>query len=277
MSKITKWIYPTTIDEALILLSENDTEIIAGGTHIATQKHKSPIKMVDITRIPLNYIKKEKNSLRIGSTTTITEIIESPLCLEVGKGILTKACQLIADTPLRNKITLGGNIARKIPWVGLPVVLLVLDAEIMVIEKGKEEKRISARNFFEMKKLQRGKLIKEVIFPINSALFTRYEKFCLTKADYAWLTLAFSSNIELGIIKDVKFAVSRITNIQRITSVEEALIGKKVNTIDTQQLINLLRANLSIVADFRSSKEYRTTILEVFLKRFINEMKEETT
>jgi len=276
MSRITKWFYPTTIDETLAFLTEKNNEIIAGGTHIATQRHQSPVQMVDITRIPLKYIKKEKNSLRIGSITTITEIIESPLCLEVGKGILTKACQLIADNPLRNKITLGGNIARRIPWVGLPVVLLVLDAHIVMIEKGNKEEKIPAKTFFEMEKLQKGKLIKEVVFPLNSVSFTRYEKFCLTTADYTWLTLAFAANIYLGVIKDIKFAVSRITKFQRVTAVEEALLGKNVNTIDNQQIIDLLKSNISIVADFRSSKEFRATILEVFLGRFINEMKEET-
>ena len=276
MPKITKWFYPTTIDETLTLLSDNKTEIIAGGTHIATQRYQSATKMVDITRIPLNYLKKEKNSLRIGSITTISDMVESPLTLEVGNGILTKACKLIADNPLRNRITLGGNIARKLPWAGLPVVLLVLDAEIVIIEKEKSEEKIPARIFFEKEKLNKGKLIKEVIFPIKSSLFTHYEKFRLTTSDYTWLTFAFSAYIDSGIIKDVKFALSRITKLQRVTAVEEALLGKRIDKIDIQHVISVLRSNISIIADFRSSKEYRTELLEVLLKRTINVMKEET-
>ena len=108
MNTIRNYYYPASIKEALSLLANDNTEIIAGGTHITTSTQIKP-RLVDITRLKMNYITEEEQEIIIGSTTTITEILESPLTTEIGNGILTKACSLIGDTPLRNTITLGGS------------------------------------------------------------------------------------------------------------------------------------------------------------------------
>ena len=147
-----EYFYPSNLEEALNLLSKESTEIIAGGTHLATSKNRAKSNFVDITRLGLNYIQKDQQLVRVGSTTTITEMIESPIISEIGNGILTKACQLIADTPLRNVITIGGNIAGTYPWVGLPVVLLVLDAEVE-IKSLENTKKVSANDYYRGEKL----------------------------------------------------------------------------------------------------------------------------
>jgi len=78
MKQLQEFIYPNSIEEALSFLDES-TEIIAGGTHITVSKNQSFKRLVDITRIGLNYIKKEDHQVRIGSTTTVTEMIESSI------------------------------------------------------------------------------------------------------------------------------------------------------------------------------------------------------
>ncbi len=274
MKQLQEFIYPNSIEEALSFLDES-TEIIAGGTHITVSKNQSFKRLVDITRIGLNYIKKEDHQVRIGSTTTVTEMIESSIVRKIGNGILTKACQLIADTPLRNIITLGGNIARYYPWAGLPVVLLVIDAEIIIVDKEGLEQTISATKYFKNAKVKTGEIIKEVVFPVQSDWFYRYEKFALTTVDYSWLTMAFGAKNEGGSIVDPHIAVSRITKVTRVSEVEKLLEGKELSKLNINEVIQTLRTSVNVVSDYRSSKEYREHLLGILFKRMLNEMKEE--
>ena len=268
-----EYYYPSSLEEALNLLTKESTEIIAGGTHLATSKNGAISNFVDITRLGLGYIKKDQQIVRVGSTTTITELIESPIISEVGNGILTKACQLIADTPLRNVITLGGNIARTYPWVGLPVVLLVLDAEIE-IKSLEDTKKVPANEYYKGGKLKKGAIITEIAFPIRNDYFCRYEKFALTTVDYSWLTMAFTARNENGKIVDPHLAVSRITKAQRVTSVEEFLERKSLTNLDIETAVVTLRKSVKIVADYRSSKIYREHLLGVLFRRMLEEMRE---
>lgn len=266
-----EYCFPSSLEEALNLLTNESTEIIAGGTHLTTTKNRAISSLVDITRLGLSYIEKDQQFARVGSTTTITELIESPIIGEIGNGILTKACQHIGDTPLRNVITLGGNIAGIYPWVGLPVVLLVLDAEIIIKTQGATRK-VPANDYFKGGKLQKGAIITEITFPFRDDYFCRYEKFSLTSVDYSWLTMAFAAKNENGRIVDPHIAVSRITKAQRVTQVEEFLEGKLLTNLDTDTAISTLRKSIKIVADYRSSKIYREHLLGVLFQRILNEM-----
>ena len=274
MKQLQEYIYPSSIEEALSFLDES-TEIIAGGTHITVSRNQAFKRLVDISRIGLNYIKKEDHQVRIGSATTVTEMIESLFVREIGDGVLTKACQLIGDTPLRNVITLGGNIARYYPWAGLPVVLLVVDAKIVIVDQEGTEKIISATEYFKKAKVNQGEIIKEVIFPLKSDWFCRYEKFALTTVDYSWLTMAFAAKNEGGSIIDPKIAVSRITKVTRVSEVEKLLEGKKLSKLNIDEVIQTLQTSVNVVSDYRSSKEYRKHLLGILFKRMLNEMKEE--
>lgn len=267
-----EYYYPSNLEEALNLLSKESTEIIAGGTHLTTSKNRAKSNFVDITRLGLNFIEKDQQSVRVGSTTTITEMIESPIINEIGNGILLKACQLIADTPLRNVITLGGNIAGTYPWVGLPVVLLVLDAEIE-IKSLEGTTKILANDYYKNGHIQKGEIITEVTFPFRNDYYCRYEKFALTSVDYSWLTMAFSAKKSDGKIIDPHLAVSRITKPQRVSQVEQYLEGKSLSNLDIKTVIPTLKNSIKIVADYRSSHIYREHLLGVLFRRLLEEMR----
>ncbi|MHA1214231.1 MAG: FAD binding domain-containing protein [Candidatus Hodarchaeales archaeon] len=274
MENIKEYIYPSTIEEALSLIKEDDTTVIAGGTYLATTHHQSVVRLVDITRLPLNYIKKDENFVTVGATATITEMHESSEVQSIGNGLLAKACRLIGDTPLRNQITLGGNIAKKIPWAGLPVVLLVSEAEIVISSKSGDTV-IPSTTFFCDYKLQHDQLIKEVKFPVLKDWFCRYEKFALSTVDYTWLTLALAAKINNKVIEHIRIASSRATKMKRLEPIEKLIEGKKLTEIDFKKLESTINESINIVSDFRSSKEYRKHLLFVLIKRMLQELQEE--
>ncbi|MFX0085888.1 MAG: FAD binding domain-containing protein [Candidatus Hodarchaeota archaeon] len=273
MHTIKEFIYPSNIKNALMYLSDESTGIIAGGTHINTSSQKYT-RFVDITRLNLKYIKEKGNKIIIGSTTTISEMLESPLVQKVGNGLLTKACNLIGDTPLRNVITLGGNIALSLPWAGLPAALLVLDAEIVIMDNPESSKTIVAEEYFKLGKVNQGEIIKEVIFPIRKDWFSRYEKFALTKVDYTWLTLAFSVKLNQGVVEKSRIAISRISKHSRLPEVEEMMLGIQIDILEIEKLVAKIKNSINIVSDYRSSKSYRKHLLGILFKGILTDMKE---
>ncbi len=277
MKNVTEFMYPSNVSEALSLYTEQENcAYIAGGTHISAENRNNTIRLVDITRIGLNEIIDGDERIQVGATATITDMYCSPVVKKVGNGVLKKACQLIADTPLRNAITLGGNIARLYTWAGLPVVLLTLDAEVEIMNPQGETTMVPATDHFTNGGVKGGDLILKVHFPQKKSWIHFYEKFCLTTVDYSWLTMAFAAEVKDGKISDARLAVSRITKVKRVTEVENAIIGQKVANLEFNNLISVLKSSVNIVKDYRVSKEYRKQLLGVLFKRMLQQLQEES-
>ncbi|MHA1975723.1 MAG: FAD binding domain-containing protein [Candidatus Hodarchaeales archaeon] len=276
MKNVTEYMYPSDVSEALSLYTNRTpSAYIAGGTHLAVGDKNNLIRLIDITRLGLNEIVDGDENIEVGATTTITDMYSSPIVKKVGNGVLKKACQLIGDTPLRNAITLGGNIARLYAWAGLPVVLLTLDAEVEITNPQGEVYTLPAEEHFAKNGVKGGDLILKVRFPNKKNWFHACEKFCLTTVDYTWLTMAFAAEVKDGQITDARVAVSRITKATRVTPVEKLLIGQKVSELKINDLISLLQSSVNIVADYRVSKEYRNQLLGVLFKRMLLKLQEE--
>lgn len=276
MKNLTEYLYPTNVKNALSLYTKDiRCAYIAGGTFVIGDKNNTQ-RLIDITKLGLNKIKEREAEIEIGATITISDLFYSSIVEKIGNGVLTKACKLIADTPLRNMITIGGNIARLIPWAGLPTVLLTLNASIEIINKKGEDYILTADKYFANGGVNKGELITKVIVPKSSDWTHFYEKFALTTVDYTWLTMAFSVKVVDEIIEDARLAVSRITKVMRINSVEKELIGQHVSKLKIDELISALRSSINIVADYRVSKEYRKHLLGVMFKRMLQKLQEET-
>ena len=103
MKNLTEYLYPSDLNQALALLSEEkNSEFIAGGTAGVRDNVK---RLVDIMQLGLNEILESGSAITIGSTSTITGVYKSTLVEKIGDGVLKKACQLCADTPLRNGLS----------------------------------------------------------------------------------------------------------------------------------------------------------------------------
>ena len=113
----------TTVAQAISLLTryQEKAAILAGGSDILTRmkdrlegpKLQPPQHLLDITGIKdLNYIREQKNGLKIGATTTLSDIASSPLV--AGKyPLLSQAASQVAVPQIRNVGTLGGNLCQR--------------------------------------------------------------------------------------------------------------------------------------------------------------------
>jgi len=112
---------PTTVDEAIQILSHHGTEagVYAGGTdlliRLKNRLQQAPTYLVDIKKIDnLRYIKEDADgSVHIGTATKLAELADSDL-LKKKYPMLVEAINKISSPELRNASTLGGDLLQEV-------------------------------------------------------------------------------------------------------------------------------------------------------------------
>ncbi|HYT48643.1 MAG TPA: FAD binding domain-containing protein, partial [Burkholderiales bacterium] len=142
-----------TLDEAIGLLSryKDQAKVLSGGMSLLpTLKLRlgSFGHLVDISRIAgLEYIKEEKGAVRIGAGTRQCVLERSEL-IKSKYGVLADAVPLIADPLVRNRGTIGGNVANGDPANDEPAIVIALGAEL-VARGPNGERSIPANRFYK--------------------------------------------------------------------------------------------------------------------------------
>lgn len=267
---VKQYIYATSSEEALDYLKNTGGVIVAGGTTVALTS--KPDTLIDITRANLNYIKMKDNSLVIGATTTLGDIIKSPLCYQyLGEGFVQGVKQ-IGSRQLQNMATIGGNIAIPYHWRDLPVLLLVLEAKVKLeTTNGENLLPIEALTADGYCTFLKDKLITEIIIPVEEKVNIEWEKFTITASDVSILSVATNITLNENKWKRVKIAVGSLTkNPFRLKALEEELLNKEksIELID-KALEKIHWEEIKVFPDQRVSKDYKLNITKVLLKRIL--------
>ena len=182
---ITAYHRPTTLDEALALLSQPNRTPLGGGTLLSHSKADS-VEAVDLQSLNLDIIKKQGNALEIGATVTLQQLLESEHCPDTWKSAL----KLEAPLNIRNSATVAGTLVACDGRSTFTTVLLALDAkleiksitkfELMEMEMGsrppkQEVATLGLGEFLPLRLDQiRGKLITSISIPLNVKLAFDY-------------------------------------------------------------------------------------------------------
>ena len=114
-----------------MLASHPGAKFLAGGHSLIPLlklRLAAPEAVIDIGRIPeLRGISTAGGTLRIGALTTHGELAASPDVSRHARA-LAEAAAVIGDPAVRNRGTIGGNVAHADPASDLPAVLVALGA-----------------------------------------------------------------------------------------------------------------------------------------------------
>ena len=168
---ITAYHRPKTMDEALTLLTQPNRTPLGGGTLLSKTTADS-IEAVDLQSLNLDRIEQQGNSLKIGATVTLQQMLESAHCPEA----LKLALRLEAPLNLRNAATVAGTLVSCDGRSTFATVLLALDAkfEQAKLEDSKIESQVSnVGEFLPLRNLN-GSLITSVTLPLNPKLAFDY-------------------------------------------------------------------------------------------------------
>ena len=168
---ITAYHRPKTLDEALTLLAGPNRTPLGGGTLLSTPT-SDPVEAVDLQSLNLDTLEKEGNSLKIGATVTLQQLLVSELCPDA----LKAALQLEAPLNLRNAATVAGTVVSCDGRSTFVSGLLALDAKLeqMKLDDSKIESRVSnIGDLLPLRNLE-GWLITSVTIPLNARFAFEY-------------------------------------------------------------------------------------------------------
>ncbi len=171
---ITVYHRPKNLQETLDLLKQPDTFPLGGGT-LLSKPGPASIKVVDLQALGLNALTLKGNSLEIGATLTLQQLLESPHAPDA----LKTAIKLEAPLNIRNTATVAGTLVVADGRSTFATIMLALDAKVMLAG---DETSISLGEFLPLRPDNlRGKLITKFEISLNTK--TAFETVARTPAD----------------------------------------------------------------------------------------------
>jgi len=263
--------------ESIININSIESQIIGGGTDLMVQK-PGEIEETEINlfynRSDLKGIKKDKDSIIIGSATNASELMNSSIMQEYFPDIKAQF-KLISSEPIRNMGTIAGNFVNASPIGDLSIFFLALNASI-VIKESSNSRKIPLRNLFlDYKKLDLNKseIIESIIIPITDTGFKfNFEKVSKrTYLDIASVNSAISLKLNEDIIIDCSVSAGGVSAIPKyLSKTTEYLIGKKITNGTVIKANKILQEEISPISDVRGSAKYKRLLLrQLFFAHFI--------
>lgn len=270
---------PGTLDEAVALLERlgDEAKVLSGGQSLLPLlklRLGDAGHLVDIGRIPgLTGISEADGYLRIGGATREADLERSDLVREKYP-ILLDTAAVIADPLVRNRATVGGNLAHGDPANDHPATMLALGAEVVARGPG-GERTIPVTRFFTglfATALAPAEILTEIRIPIppprSGGAYVKLER---KVGDFA--TAAAAAQVTLGGAGEIARIGIGLTNAGRTpikaTAAEEYLQGRQPDAVAVAEAARLASEAASPSADRRGSVEYKRDMARVLTGRAV--------
>lgn len=269
---------PRSIGEALTLLTKlgDDAKLLAGGHSLLPMmklRFAQPGALIDINRIPeLHGIREEGGLIRIGAMTSENDLIKSSL-LQTSLPLLPQAALLIADPQVRNRGTIGGDIAHGDPGNDHPAIAMALDATF-VLQGPSGERKVKAVDFFHgtyMTALAENEILTAILVaPFQAGTGYAYQKLKRKTGDWATAGAAVVLRMAGGSVTQVSIGLTNVASTAlRASAAEAALLGKPLNDTTLEAAAQAVRAVCEPAEDLRGDIEYKTAMAGEMVKRAI--------
>ena len=266
------YLRPGTAEEAVAAWATHEgARYLAGGTEIVTAARRAAAPdlraCIDLKRIPeATVCGTDGGVLSLGAATPLSDLADRgdfPL--------LAATCRGIADRTVRNRLTLGGNLAGLLPYREAALPLLLADATMRTIQPGRDggpavrrERRLR-EGFDKRLLLAPGELVLSFAVPLAATRWPwRHHRRTRTgPVDYPLVTAA--------LVRDgpgVRFAVAGVHPYPfRSDAVDAALSRDGAGAVGA-----VLAALGPLRADARASAEYRAHLLGHLLRTALEEL-----
>ena len=270
---------PGTLEEAVALLERHGDEakVLSGGQSLLPLlklRLGDAGHLVDIGRIPgLAGITEADGFLRIGGATREADLERSDLIREKYP-ILLDTAAVVADPLVRNRATVGGNLAHGDPANDHPATMLALEAEVVARGPG-GERTIPITRFFTglfATALGPAEILTEIRIPVppprSGGAYVKLER---KVGDYA--TAAAAVQVTLGGQGEIARIGIGLTNAGptpiKATAAEDHLRGRQPDDEAIAEAARLAADATSPSADRRGSVEYKRDMARVLTGRAV--------
>lgn len=251
-------------------------KVLAGGHSLIPLlklRLAAPAALIDIGRIAeLKGVSVKDGVLRIGALTTHAEIAASSDVRD-NCPALAEAARMIGDPVVRNRGTIGGNVAHADPASDLPTVLTALGARFVVSTSGTSN-AVDASAFFKgmmATVLRDTDLLVAIDVPARQkGLGQAYVKFSHPASRYAVIGVAAALTASSGTCASASVALGGLVpQALRASAVEKALVGQSLSPDAIANAAAQVASDLhgEILGDVFASARYRKSVAPVWVKR----------
>jgi xanthine dehydrogenase small subunit len=266
---------PRTLAEAQRALAEHpDAAIIAGGTDLvveSNQRYRRWQSFVSLENIAeLCELEWRDDCLRIGGAVTLAEIEHH---VQGKLPMLEELFPLFASRLIRNRATLGGNLATASPIGDGPPALLALDAEVEIVGPGGSRSVLLSDFFKAYRKtaLAPGEILAAVRIPRPFADTMRFYKVSKRVLDdISTVAAAFTLRLdETGKIREARLAYGGVAATPaRALEAERALAGQAWDLATVKRTQGILAKTFRPISDHRGSAGYREAMVLRLFEKF---------
>ncbi len=261
---------PATLEEAVKLLQRPDTVPMAGGSELIAGARQDVRAVVDLSGLGLSYVRENQGNIVIGGTTTLAELVESPVLRAHANGVVALAAQKTATGILRNQSTVAGSVITE-PDSVLAVTLLALNAHVTIVRK--QAHTVSFGEFLSMRDhLLMMALLTEIAIPMTNPRAALH-LVARTPSDKAIVSVCAAAHLENGALKNINIALGGEGETAVCANgAERALEGQVPSTELVTRAAALAAEGLQPIGDFRGSVEYRKEMAVALTRRAVQEL-----
>lgn len=268
-----------SVEEALDLLADHDdAELLAGG-HSLLPTIKSgladPGTLIDVGGIDdLSGVEATDEGVWIGATTTYADALESDVLADRAPAV-ADAIGEIGDVQVRNRGTVGGNVAHADPASDLPGPLLAADATVHV--RGEEgERAIPIDDYFlamYATAVEDDEIVTGISVPTCEGSGA-YVKKTSPSSGYAVVGVGVRLAVENGEIDSARVGANGAFGYgRRLEPVEEFLAGASLEADPAAAAGERATADVEeweLIEDIDTSSEFRGRLLEAYTERAVD-------
>ncbi|MGA9895479.1 MAG: xanthine dehydrogenase family protein subunit M [Xanthobacteraceae bacterium] len=270
------YIAATSIGMAVAALAEagGEAKVLAGGQSLMPMLNfrlLRPSILIDINRIRgLGFVEETPDSIRIGALTRHFQLETSPL---VARHFPVLSCAMthVAHLAIRNRGTIGGSLSHADPAAELPMLALLLNAELHIVSINGS--RVSAaRDFFldtMTVDLDGTELLAEIVLPkLPPHTGWGFEEVARRHGDFALAAVATTLTLSGDRIAEARVALTGVgPTALRATDAETLLVGQRLDDKLAMRAIAAVREAISPETDLHASADYRRHLAGVLAGR----------
>jgi xanthine dehydrogenase small subunit len=272
---VARFSRPATLEHCVsILAGDPEARPIAGGTDLAVESNLRGRRwrhLVSLEAIrELHEFSESANQIIIGGALSLTEMAAH---WKTAPEAFGEWLRLFASPSLRNRATLGGNLATASPIGDGAPLLLALDAGVQTAGLG-GPRSISLASFFTAYRhtaLEPAELIRAIAIPKPLPSFIRFYKVAKRRTDdistvAAAMAMDWDAN---GRIARARLAFGGVAPTPiRAVAAEQALLGQRWNEAAVERVQAILARTLQPISDHRGSAAYRLAVAQSLVEKF---------
>ncbi len=270
-----RFVAPRTVAQlADAVLAHPDATILAGGTDVGlwvTKQHRALPTVIAVERVAdFARVEERGGVLRIGAGATYEDALAA---IERHWPDFARMTRRIGSRQIRNRGTIGGNVANASPIGDTPPALLALDATL-VLRRGAAQRRLPAAEFFlgyRKTALAAGEFLEAIEVPLPAAgeTFAIYKVSKRFEQDISAVCGAFRLRLHDGNVADIRIGFGGMAAIpKRATATEAALRGRPWTRENVTAAMAVLSDEFAPLTDMRASAAYRARVARNLLLRF---------